>query len=509
VALTNPPAGSPVLARTASAAGRPVRREAAAGGGLLKFLPVGPGTGSGGLLLLVVVLFGLNVFLHYPGTMSNDSSYQYEEVLSGRYTDWHPPIMVWLWSLLRHIADGPSPLLVLHLFLYWTGFGLLADALRRTGHPGVALLMVFAGAFPPFILLNANVIKDVGMVATWLAAFGLLYWFRSQRRPVPIWAGLLMAALVAYGLLVRSNAVFAVGPLLLYALAPASWLRPVRLIAGAVLIALVAVPATQVLNRWLFNPTPMNPAHSLFLFDLVGIAKVEQDPSLVAPRATLSVADLNNCYTPYWWDSFSPWGRCSDLVNRADGGRAGVAEGYPTQWLKTIAAHPLAYAQHRLKHFNSSVLFAVPLKHSRLAPEFRNDDPAYEPIEVTTERDVKRDLLRKNPFVWPVTWLVWGIFLLIFASRSAPDPGNVFVRALLVSALAYSGAYLVIGVATDLRYHYWTLAAVLIATILMLPQVADGLRRRSTPLLAGLAAVALIIAIGLATRLLDFQAFAV
>ena len=46
------------------------------------------------------------------------------------------------------------------------------------------------------------------------------------------------------------------------------------------------------------------------------------------------------------------------------------------------------------------------------------------------------------------------------------------------------------------------------ATLLAMPQLAQGLRTRCAPLLAGLAAVGLVVAIGVATRLLDFQGFA-
>jgi hypothetical protein len=49
----------------------------------------------------------------------------------------------------------------------------------------------------------------------------------------------------------------------------------------------------------------------------------------------------------------------------------------------------------------------------------------------------------------------------------------------------------------------------LATTLLVLPQLAGGWRRRSAALLAVLAVTGLVIAVGVATRLLDFQAFAV
>ncbi|MFZ3142340.1 hypothetical protein [Polaromonas sp.] len=459
------------------------------------------------LLLLLVALFAINALMHYPGTMNNDSVSQYGEAISGRYTDWHPPVMAWLWSWLRLAGNGPGPLLLLHLTLYWLGFGLLADGLRRAQYPRLAVLMAIAGAFPPFLYINATVVKDVGLVASWLAAVGLMFWFRVQRRRIPIaWWGAI-AALLAYGTLVRTNAVFAIGPLLVYALAPPGWLRSVRLIIAAMVVAIVAIPVTVQANRWLFNPSATHPEQSLFLFDLMGMAVYETDPRLIEPRATLAASELRACYTPYWWDSLSPWGRCSAKVHRLNGDANKITEGLALQWAKTILQHPVAYAAHRLRHFNSSLLFAVPLKHIRLTPEYRADDLAIAPLEVVTSRDVQFDLLRKNPFVWPVTWLVWGTFVLVFIRRENPAPMVQLARTLIVSALGYSCAYLVIGVATDMRYHYWSMIAILVASLLVLPLLAQGLHRRSALLLGGIGGTALVISIGLATRLLDFRAF--
>ncbi|CAN5170426.1 hypothetical protein BH10PSE16_BH10PSE16_06830 [soil metagenome] len=459
------------------------------------------------LLLLLAALFTVNALMHYPGTMNNDSVNQYGQAISGRYTDWHPPVMAWLWSWLRLAGNGPGPLLLLHLALYWLGFGLLADGLRRAHYLRLAVLMAIAGAFPPFLYINATVVKDVGLVASWLAAVGLMFWFRVQRRPIPFaWWGAI-AALLTYGTLVRTNAVFAIGPLLVYALAPPGWLRSVRLIIAAMAIAIVAIPVTVQANRWFFNPSATHPEQSLFLFDLMGMAAYEKDPSLIEPRATLAARELRACYTPYWWDSLSPWGRCSAKVHRLNGDNDKITEGLALQWAQTILRHPAAYAAHRLKHFNSSLLFAVPLKHIRLTPEYRTDDPAIAPLEVVTSRDVQFDLLRKNPFVWPVTWLVWGAFVLVFIRRENPSSMVQLARVLIVSALGYSCAYLVIGVATDMRYHYWSMIAILVASLLVLPLLAQGWHRRSALLLGGIGGTALVIGIGLAARLLDFRAF--
>jgi hypothetical protein len=463
---------------------------------------------TGGLLAaLVVALFAANVALHFPGVMNNDSAGQYREALSGRYGDWHPPIMAWLWGVVHVFADGPAPMLVLHLALYWLGFGLFADGLRRSGHPRLAPAATLAGAFPPFLYVNAQVVKDVGMAVSWLAAAGALYWFRVQQRRVPWPAAVAIGLLLFYGTMVRTNAVFGLGPLLLLALAPKSWLRNARLMIAAVVVAVVALPAGMVANRVLFNPVPEHAVQSLFLFDLMGIAVHTGDPSVIAPRATFARDELRACYSPYWWDSLSEWGTCAAKVNRPHAGISTHPEGLPSQWLKTIAQHPLAYAEHRLKHFNSALLFLVPPKHIRLTPEYRTGDPKVKPLEVVTERDVRLDIVRKNFAIWPATWLALAGCLLFLLRHEPPVTGVAAGRVLAVSALGYSGAYLLIGVATDMRYHYWSLLAVLLALLVALPTLLRQWRERRGPLLACAGGVGAVVVLGTLARLADFRGF--
>ena len=80
-------------------------------------------------------------------------------------------------------------------------------------------------------------------MSSWLAGIGLMFWFRAQGRRIPLLVAVAVAALMLYGTLVRANALFALGPLLLYALAPVHWLRSLRLMAGAIIVAVVAIPA--------------------------------------------------------------------------------------------------------------------------------------------------------------------------------------------------------------------------------------------------------------------------
>jgi len=464
--------------------------------------------GSGRMLaMLVAAMMFFNIALSFPGAMMNDSLNQYAEAMSGRFTDWHPPVMAWLWSKLRAVQEGPALLFLLHMAAYWGALGLIADAVRRAGHRKAAVLVALSGAFPPFLFMNAYVIKDVGMAVALLAAIAIVFWHRVQGRTIHVAVGIAAGLLLAYGTLVRTNAVFAVGPLLLYMLAPRSWLRSFRIMLGAAMIALIAIPVSQAVNRTLFQPVERQALHSLFLFDIIGVAVHEGDPTLVRPRATMDLQTLQRCYTPFWWDSFSAWGPCGGTVHRPDTDHATHGDGLASQWLRTIAEHPTAYIKHRLKHFNSELFFAVPLKHLRFTPEHRVGDPHFQPREVFSPANVRFDLVRKNPATWPVTWLAWGFVLLLFLSRRPSTQTVVLARVLVVSAIGYTLAYAVVGVATDFRYHYWSMLATAVATIAVLPYLARGFKRGNPVLSGGCAVVGLVVAIGLVARLTDFRAW--
>lgn len=71
------------------------------------------------------------------------------------------------------------------------------------------------------------------------------------------------------------------------------------------------------------------------------------------------------------------------------------------------------------------------------------------------------DAVTKNALLWPITWLVAGLLLLL------ARPGEQS-RNLALSGLSFGLAYAVVGVASDFRYFYWTQLAVQIAILLHL-----------------------------------------
>ena len=58
---------------------------------------------------LVAIGFGLTLLIFYPGIMTFDAKFVYEDIAKGTYGDWQSPVMVWLWGLIDPIAPGSLP----------------------------------------------------------------------------------------------------------------------------------------------------------------------------------------------------------------------------------------------------------------------------------------------------------------------------------------------------------------------------------------------------------------
>src|SRR5438477_12239953 len=112
------------------------------------------------MVIVVFTLFLANLFTQYPGVTNWDSDEQYAQAVSGQFNDWHPPIMARLWSVLRLVAEGSGPLFAVHVCFYWLGFGLIAVALSRIGRNRAAWAVIAVGAFPPFLVVNIQILKD-------------------------------------------------------------------------------------------------------------------------------------------------------------------------------------------------------------------------------------------------------------------------------------------------------------------------------------------------------------
>jgi hypothetical protein len=443
-------------------------------------------SGTIALGLASFFLFLANVVSRYPGIGNPDSKYQYAQAMSGYYNDWHPPVMARLWSVLRLFADGDGTLYVLHIFCYWLGFGLIAITLSRCGRRGTGWLLLATGLFPPFLMMNINIHKDVGLAVAFLASFATLFWFRAQEKPVKSAAAVIALLFLSYGILVRMNGVFAAAPLLIYMFYPRLIVLPLRLIVSCLIIVLITIPAVDAFNRAVLDATPTHHIRSLEIYDIAGIARFSGDMSVFGAENSFTTQQVSDCYTPLQWDTMTDLGKCHVFwdrlaLSRQPGGptqppdHRSAMEDPPnpelrTLWLSAIVKRPLAYLEHRVIHFNSELYLIVPRHHADFRVMFHIVyNESIDASEFKTTKGKFMDVLRNNPFSTPVFFLALS-FIVLFLSwpranqNSSPLRDGAF--CLTISGVLYTLPYFVIGIASDVRYQFWTMIAAFIGFII-------------------------------------------
>jgi len=426
----------------------------------------------------VVAAIGLVVtfWAFYPGYMSQDSAAQYLQARTGQFNTQHPPMMALIWQLTDRVVPGPGGIFGLFVILYWAGLALVAaHATKRRWAKVLAILGI--GWWPPMIGLLAHVWKDVGLLAGFLLACGLLAWESAYPSRV-----LLAIAFIVIGLSAgfRHNGIFAALPFMVYLaerlLRPASdetGTSRSRFIAVAALAAFVTItiaklpdylPSVQRRSMW---PT-------VALWDLAAVSVEERHilipESLLRPGLTLQELD----------SSFSAFTNTSTFST--DKIRLSLWEPYDAKqnqdlvraWSALPFEHGPAYWRHRWRL--TCLLFGSGARgrpgYLVLQPEYQQlaDNPPVVPNRSALNLLVMGALqyLVRTPLFGG--WLYMALAGLVLAGCIIrPGGANAALAATIAaSGLCYAVPLSVLSGAADFRYLSWLVGASLVAAMLLL-----------------------------------------
>jgi hypothetical protein len=440
--------------------------------------------------IIVALLFAVSLLIRWPGLVMYDSVTQFQQALDGAYSDWHPPILARMWALLNHLHAGTEPFFLIQMLLWWGGLGLIAAALGRQQRHGAAVLVLLIGISPSFLGWVTVVLKDAQMACCLVAAAGIAAHWRLDDRAPPLWAKAAMLALIGYATLVRGNALFATIP---FALALFDWGGVRRLAARIGLVVLLSgavLALSGPINHRLLGAEASHVERALPLYDLAGIAHyagLESIPGLAPGQ--WRAAEARGCYSPYFWNPYGEPDECNAIGETLAFGKSGVMR----LWVREVVQHPIAYAQHRLGHLNANLRFWVAAGEGDALPPVSPEPntvglgaPATPAGQMLIAAAA---LMAASPLGWPVLWLALACALLWASARTQSGGQAALGRALALSAACMSASFAVVSIASDLRYHLWSMIAAALALVLLAD--AGALERRRA-IIAGSALFALL-----------------
>lgn len=471
-------------------------------------LPIRLPAASSLVWLLSFVSFLATVYAYWPGVIRIDSVLQYTQAVEGRYSDWHPPIMAWLWSRFNLLWQGTQSMLLLQASLYWAGISLVAGALASVRRNKSAFAALAIGWSPVLIGYVGIIFKDVGVTAAFVAATGIIAHFRIRRRSVPVPAFAAAMVLIAYGALLRFNSLFAAFPLLVYAVPSITgWGSKHRVIAGLAACAtlLAAAPA---INYGLLKAERDRPSLSAIIYDLGGITYFTSDDQF-KPLALDNLVKINQkvCYSDFSWDIYFIF-ECSVVYEKFRRYTADSRLNPVQWWIGSIVKHPAAYLKHRIVHFNSNTRFLLPHGYRDVTYLGSSPNPygfAFQPNGLTRHIQTAGLFVASTPFGWPITWITIAIGWIVLAPAFQRSTTRALMLAFAASALAYAGSYFVMSVASDMRYHHWTILSATLASVIGISELSRATSVSRVRIWVAASPVLLVMFLGMMSRVFDFS----
>jgi hypothetical protein len=432
-------------------------------------MPAEPDRPARLLLAIVTVLlaagYAFTLWIYYPGAMTWDAKYVYQDIAKGFYGDWQSPVMTWLWGLIDPIAPGSAGMFLLIATTYWLGFALPSFALVGRGHRS-ALLLPPLGLTPPAFVFVGTIWRDVPSSSCWLIAAGIAFIVAGRPTPMRLLAQLLALVLVALGVLLRLNAVIAAPILAAYVIWPDrfSLRRTALLYVPAAIILLLLV---QIVYYGVLGATRQNALQSIMIFDLGGISHFAHENQYPVEWSEAENKQLlDSCYQPTEWDIYWRLEPCQFVMHKIERekGLFGTPA-IPKAWFLAIARHPIAYLEHR-----SAFMWNF-LAGSNLT--MWTADVEHPPQRIFLDRPMftalvsLHDALKPTPLFRAGLWLFLCIAVCGFAWRRSDTCESAFALGTCGSSVIYVLSYYPVGVASDFRYAYWAVVAGLVGAVVV------------------------------------------
>ncbi len=408
------------------------------------------------IVMLVAACFALTLRVFWPGVMNWDAKYVYSYIAAGPAGDWQSPLMTALWAVIDPIAPGAGSMFLLMAVTYWLAFAALALVLARRSnwHGPVTVLL---GLTPPAFMFVGMIWRDVLLAGVWLLAAALAFAVAERRGAVRRVAQSIALGLVAFGVLLRLNALPAAPILAAYLIWPQRFdlKRAAILYVPAVVALALLVP---LVYYTMLGAKHEHALYAIFVFDLGGITNftgVNQFP--VTWPADQGAMVVSGCYQPTGWDIYWTDPKCSFVMAKIDEQKLFGSVELARAWLHAVVSHPLAYLEHRAAVMGNFLtarnltVWTLDVEHPgrTLFP----DNRWFWALMGLHDRLVPTPLFRAG------TWLAVCIVWCVVGWRRRATPAGAFLLGACGSAVVYMATFVPFGLASDFRYALWAVLA--------------------------------------------------
>lgn len=423
----------------------------------------------------------------YPGAMGFDVAYQWWQSRGGETTNIHGIGMTWLWHLENLITTGPGLLFVLQLVLLLTGAVLIANSLPVRLAWKLFFMLATIGA-PVCFVQFSSIGSDIMLMAVLCCALGMMVVAANGAHA----SGVLVALsvlLLFFALLLRKNALFAVFPLLVYAIhitrksKSNSSDRRYSLAISIPLVALMQI-GSWTLQSQVDRRVTIFPATAMWDLAAMSIRvnEVLLPPATYGPGMT--VEDLSQAFVPYANTTlfekthagmrqpfFDPDDPLNDQIRDA--------------WIGSIIRFPKYYLSHRwqvTRFLFGSKAAEWPGELVYYAGEYHYRDNPIVDGNATKLHQWFVGLFETLRSTWALAaypYLVVALTALALAWRRRQLPSAQASLVACASGLLYAIPLTLISPSTELRYLGWTCLSSILGTALALSSCRSGIAHTS------------------------------
>lgn len=421
---------------------------------------------------IIFICFFVSYLIFYPGTMTTDSITQFQQAVSHSYSDWHPPLMSFLWSKVMALGVHSAPFLVVQLAFFWYSVLLIYQRYIYHKYAWIIILLPIC----PWILNFMGVLwKDVQFAYALLLLVALSLRINSKSQHtniIKVMVFIIQILLFFYALNLRHNSVFAlvpVGYLLFY-----MWIPRVgkfSLLLYSCILIIVSFTIGKFVNEHILNVEKTHPEYYVMIDDLYHLS-LERGQSLIP---NISYNQIKQCeYNSPSFIQNDRLGKSFCLYPLENGIlRFPEIPNLSNIWLKEILNNKKSYLEYKL----SSFMFLIRL--SDRTPFYiwsgtqQNLFEAYS-INRLLNNEVDNYIYNASqalPILFlPVFWIIIIIGLITYLIRYVrPFNQEVYVvnLSLNISALVYISTYFLMTTGADFRYVYWSILAISLSLVLV------------------------------------------